>query len=108
MNKAGLSTPPLVETDRDGNKFNLLLLLHHLLDEENLKWLSQFKNIELPEPEMRALVFAKEVGAITNQDYRQINGTHTLAASRALGHLRDLQLLTMHGGGNGTYYTPAQ
>ncbi len=80
---------------------------HHLLDEENLKWLSLLKNFELSEADMRALVFAKEVGAITNQDYRQINGTLTSAASssKALGRLRDLSLLTMKGAGNGTYYT---
>jgi ATP-dependent DNA helicase RecG len=53
---------------------------------------------------MRALVLAREVGAITNQDYRQINGVHTLAASNALRHLRDLGLLTMKGSGCETYY----
>ena len=55
---------------------------------------------------MRTLVLAREVGAITNQDYRQINGTHTLAASNALRHLRDLGLLTMKGSGSETYYQP--
>lgn len=106
MKEAGLSTPPLVETDRDVNKFNLLLLPHHLLDEGNLRWLSQFRSLKLSESDMRALVLAREVGAITNQDYRQINGTHTLAASNALRHLRDLGLLTMKGSGNETYYQP--
>lgn len=53
---------------------------------------------------MRALVLAREVGAITNQDYRQINGAHTLAASNALKHLPDLGLLTMKGSGSETYY----
>ncbi len=43
---------------------------------------------------------------ITNQDYRQINGMHTLAASNALRHLRDLGLLTMKGSGSETYYQP--
>jgi ATP-dependent DNA helicase RecG len=104
MHEAGLSTPPLVETDRDGNKFNLLLMPHHLLDEGNLRWLSQFRSLKLSESDMRALVLAREVGAITNQDYRQINGIHTLAASNALRHLRDLGLLTMKGGGSETYY----
>ncbi|HSW86662.1 MAG TPA: ATP-binding protein [Rhabdochlamydiaceae bacterium] len=106
MNEAGLSTPPLIETDRDRNKFNLLLLPHHLLDEGDLRWLSQFHELKLSESDMRALVLAREVGAITNQDYRQINGTHTLAASNALRHLRDLGLLTMKGSGSETYYQP--
>lgn len=107
ISEAGLTTQPILETERDSNKFNLLLLLHHLLDEENLKWLSRFKGLDLSESDMRALVFVKEVGALTNQDYRQINGTPTSAtmASKALGRLRDLGLLTMKGGGIGTYYT---
>lgn len=104
MYDAGLSTPPLIETDRDRNKFNLLLFPHHLLDESNLRWLSQFRSLKLSESDMRALVLARELGAITNQDYRQINGTHTLAASNALRHLRDLGLLTMKGSGSETYY----
>ena len=104
MRESGLSTPPLIETDRDANKFNLLLLPHHLLDEGNLRWLSQFRSLRLSEADMRALVLAREVGAITNQDYRQVNGTHTLAASNALRHLRDLGLLTMKGSGSETYY----
>jgi ATP-dependent DNA helicase RecG len=106
MDEAGLSTPPLIETDRDRNKFNLLLLPHHLLDESNLRWLSQFHSLKLTEADMRALVLAREVGAITNQDYRQINGTHTLAASNALRRLRDLGLLMMKGSGSETYYQP--
>ena len=48
---------------------------------------SQFLSLKLYEADMRALVLAREVGAITNQDYRQINGTHTLAASNTLRHL---------------------
>lgn len=82
------------------------MLPHHLLDEDDLKWLSQFKSLKLSESDMRALVLAREVGAITNQDYRQINETHTLPANAALRHLRDLGLLTMQGSGNGTYYKP--
>ncbi len=104
MKDAGLTTPPLIETDRDGNKFNILLLPHHLLDEADLKWLVQFKSYNLTEADMRILVLAREVGAITNQDYRQINGINILKASSALRNLRDLGLLSMKGAGTGTYY----
>lgn len=105
INEAGLSTQPIIETERDSNKFNLLLLMHHLLDEENLRWLSRLKEFDLTEADMRALVFVKEVGALTNQDYRQINGTQTATASKALGRLRDMELLSMKSAGMGTYYT---
>ncbi|MCH9628219.1 MAG: hypothetical protein S4CHLAM2_18750 [Chlamydiales bacterium] len=104
MLKAGLTTPPIIETDRDSNEFDLVLLPHHLLDKHDLAWLAHFSTVKLSDAERRALVLAREMGAITNQDYRQINGTDTLTASKALVHLRDLGLLSMKGSGNGTYY----
>lgn len=75
-----------------------------MLDQETLVWLQRFKGEELTDSERRALAFVREVGAITNQDYRQLNGIDTLAASRALVRLRDLGLLDQKGSGNGTYY----
>ena len=105
MQEAGLTTPPIIETDRDRNEFDLILLPHHLLDHRALKWLSQFKDIALSDAQRRALAFTRELGAITNQDYRQLNGTDTLTASAALRRLRDTQLLTQKGKGNRTYYT---
>ncbi len=104
MREAGLTTPPIIETDRDSNEFDLVLLPHHLLDKQDLAWLAHFSGVKLSDAERRALVLAREMGAITNQDYRQINGTDTLMASKALVHLRDLGLLSMKGSGNGTYY----
>ncbi len=106
MREAGLSTPPLIESDREGNRFSLLFLSHHLLDQKALQWLSQFKGLGLSDPEARVLVLAKEVGAVTNQDYRQLNGTGTLVASAGLRRLRDLGLLIMKGRGSRTYYVP--
>ncbi|MEX0961361.1 MAG: ATP-binding protein [Simkaniaceae bacterium] len=104
MKKAGLDTPPIFESDRDKNEFDLVLLPHHLLDQQDLEWLSQFRAFKLNDADLRALVVAREMRAITNQDYRQVNRTDTLTASRALTHLRDLGLLSMKGSGNGTYY----
>jgi len=104
MKKAGLDTPPIFETDRDKNEFDLVFLPHHLLDKQDLEWLSQFRELKLTDADLRALVVAREMRAITNQDYRQVNRTDTLTASRALTHLRDLGLLSMKGSGNGTYY----
>ncbi len=104
MQKAGLSTPPIIESDRDRNEFDLILLPHHLLDKEALEWLSRFKDLHLSDAQRRSLVFAYELGAITNQDYRQLNGTDTLAASAGLRGLRDSGLLTQKGKSNGTYY----
>jgi len=104
MQKAGLSTPPIIESKREGNEFDLILLPHHLLDRETLEWLSQFGDIDLSDAQRQALAFTRAVGAITNQDYRQLNGTDTLAASSALRGLRDANFLHAKGKGNGTYY----
>ncbi|MDX8430290.1 MAG: ATP-binding protein [Candidatus Algichlamydia australiensis] len=104
MKEAGLTTPPIIETNRESNEFDLVLLPHHLVDKQDLEWLTQFAKVKLSDAERRALVLTREMGAITNQDYRQINGMDTLGASKALVHLRDLELLTMKGSGNRTYY----
>ena len=104
MKAAGLTTPPIIETDRERNEFDLVLLPHHLLDSGALEWLSQFLEFNLTDAQRRALVFTREVGAITNQDYRQLNGTDTLSASSALRGLRDIELLVQKGKGNSTYY----
>ena len=51
-------------------------------------------------------MFVRELGAIDNAAYRSINRTDTLNASTHLRRLRDLDLLTMKGSGNRTYYIP--
>ncbi len=104
MRAAGLTTPPIFESDRNRNAFDLILLPHHLLDQEMLEWLSLFKGMELSDAKRRALAFTKNIGAITNQDYRQLNGTDTLNASAALRNLRDIMLLEQKGKGSDTYY----
>ncbi len=104
MRVAGLSTPPIFESDRDKNVFDLILLSHHLLDRNTLKWLSQFRGVELSDAQRRALAFVRKIGAITNQGYRQLNGTDTLIASAGLRGLRDANLLIQQGKGSSTYY----
>lgn len=107
MTLAGLTTPPILESERLSNEFNLVLLPHHLLNEQNLRWLAQIKGVSLSDPERQALVLARELKAITNQDFRQINGTDTLTSSCFLRRLRDLGLLVMKGSGSKTYYVLA-
>ncbi|MDB2613787.1 putative DNA binding domain-containing protein [Chlamydiales bacterium] len=104
MKEAGLTTPPIIESKREGNEFDLILLPHHLLNKEALVWLSRFKEFNLTDAQRRALVLTYELGAITNQDYRQLNGTDTLTATAGLRGLRDAKLLEQKGKGNGTYY----
>ena len=60
MTAAGLTTPPIIETSRSSNVFNLILLPHHLLNQNDLEWLAQFKEFDLSDAERRALVIAQE------------------------------------------------
>ncbi len=104
LKEVGFTTPPIIETDRNKNKFELIFFPHHLLDESTLNWLSYFKEFNLNDSERRALAFARNIGAISNVDYRQLNGVDTLNASRGLSRLKELGILLMKGSGSGTFY----
>jgi ATP-dependent DNA helicase RecG len=78
-----------------------------LVDPSDLVWLRRVTSAKLSDEEARALVFAREVGAINNAAYRDINRVDTLQASMHLRRLRDLGALKMKGSGNRTYYVLA-
>jgi len=107
MTRANL-TLPLFESDREKDTFTVTLLVHHLLGPEDVTWLAQFKDCDLTEDEARALIWVREIGAINNAAYRDINGLDTLTASGHLRRLRDLGLLDQRGKGVATYYVPTQ
>jgi ATP-dependent DNA helicase RecG len=82
-------------------------LFHHFLTPEDVTWLGQFADLGLTEEESRALVFVREVGAMNNSAFRDINrGIDTLTASGHLRRLRDAGLLEQKGKSVGTYYVP--
>ena len=101
-------TVPLIESDRGTNQFTLTFLTHHLFDKQDIEWLKFFKDYNLSDEDARTLIVVREMGAITNADYRVINGVDTLIASAQLRRLRDLELLEQKGKGNATYYVPTQ
>ena len=103
--RAGLA-PPLFESDRGQDQFTLRLFFHHFLGPDDLAWLARFKERRLSEAEARALVVAREAGAMDNQTYREINKVDTLAASKALRRLRDAGLFTQKDRGSATWYQP--
>lgn len=107
MAQANLS-PPTFESDRDKDGFVVTFLFHHILSEEDVAWLGHFKHLGLSEDEQRALVYAREVGAINNAAYRDLNRVETLVASGHLRRLRDQGLLGQHGKGSATYYRPTE
>lgn len=96
--------PPTFESDRDTNQFTARLLMHHFLSPDDLKWLDRFEGLSADQ--MKGLVFVREVGAIDNAAYRQLNGLEVLEASSALRKLCEQDLLKKQGGGKATYYVP--
>lgn len=105
MEEAGL-VPPLFESDRSQDQFTALFFFHHFLGDADIRWLAQFKELQLSDEETRALVVAREAGAIDNATYRTLNKVDTLNASAALRRLRDAGLFSQQGRGSATWYQP--
>ena len=97
---------PTFESSREQNEFTIRLLLHHFLGPDDLAWLAQFDSEGLNDAQKTALIFVREVGAIDNLTYRQMNNAETLKASKELRAMRDAGLLHDHGKGSATYYGP--
>lgn len=104
MKEAGLM-PPTFESNHEANKFTARLLLHHFLSKENMEWLAQYAEFGLMNEQKLALVFVREVGAIDNATYRQLDSTITHARARLEIHkLCDLGFIEKKGQGRNTYY----
>lgn len=104
MKKAGLM-PPTFESNRSANQFTARLLLHHLLDKETLQWLTYYTNYSLNDEQRLSLVFVREVGAIDNITYRQLNSDiNNQRASYDLHYMCTKGLLEQKGQSRSTYY----
>jgi ATP-dependent DNA helicase RecG len=96
--------PPTFESDHSRNQFTARLLFHHFLGDQDVQWLATFASFELNESQRLALIFTKEVGAIDNSSYRQLNSVDTLKASADLRDLRNKYIIEQKGRGKSTYY----
>lgn len=101
---AGLPLPDFA-SDRQKNEFKTTLFLHHLLTEEDHAWLKSLTGEALTADEAKALIYARETGAVDNTACRDFSGLDTLQASNVLRRLRDRGLLVKQGAGNRTHYT---
>jgi len=96
---------PTLESNHEANKFTARLLLHHFLSKENMEWLAQYAEFDLVNEQKLALVFVREVGAIDNATYRQLDSSIAHARARLEIHkLCDLGFLEKKGQGRNTYY----
>lgn len=104
MKKAGMM-PPTFESNRSANQFTARLLLHHLLDNETIQWLASYAQYSLNNEQRLALVFVREVGAIDNMTYRQLNSNiNNQKASYDLHDLCSQGLIEQKGQSRSTYY----
>ena len=104
MKKAGMM-PPTFESNRSANQFTARLLLHHLLDNDTIQWLAPYADYSLNNEQRLALVFVREVGAIDNITYRQLNSD--INSSKASADLHDMckkGLLAQKGQSRSSYY----
>lgn len=101
---AGLPLPEF-SSDRQRNEFKVTLFLHHLLTEEDYAWLKTLTGDNVSAEEAKALIYARETGAVDNTACRDFSGLDTLQASNVLRRLRDRGLLEKQGAGNRTHYT---
>lgn len=104
LDNAGL-TAPVFSSNVLANEFQATYLLHQLMGEEQLQWLKQFAHLQLSGNEARALILAKETGAVDNAGLRAITALDTLSASQVLKRLHHhYHLLEQGGAGSATYY----
>ena len=104
--RAANLTLPFFESDREADTFTATIFTHHLLDEEDIKWLGHFREFDLSEDEAKALITLQELGALNNAVYRDVNQIDTLRASGHLRRLRDCGILAQKGRASKTYYVP--
>ena len=104
LKKVGL-TAPVFASHIIANEFLATYLLHQLLGEEQLSWLKRFSHLHLADNDARALILAKETGAVDNAGLRAVTDLDTLSASQVLQRLHhQLGLLQKGGAGPATYY----
>lgn len=105
LREANLEEPSFV-SNVTGNSFRATYSLNQLMSKEDLLWLGQFKGYELNDNEARALLIAKNLGAVNNATLREDTNLDTLQASHVLQRLgKEYDLLVKHGAGTATTYT---
>ncbi|MGF1666019.1 MAG: ATP-binding protein [Acidimicrobiia bacterium] len=81
LRNAGMEPPEVIDTVRE---FRMVIRNHGLLDDEAVAWLSTIDTARLNDRQRLALAFLHRNGRITNQQYRSVTGTDSLAATREL------------------------
>jgi len=102
MREAHLEPPQFHDTRAS---FRVTFKNHTLLDPETVTWLNQFAGYPLADAQRMALAYLRVNPRATNSEYRRLNNTTTVEATRDLRGLVDLGLIEMHGTRRWAYYT---
>ncbi len=102
MREAHLEPPQFRDTR---GSFRVVFKNHTLLDPETVAWLNQFAGYPLADAQRMALAYLRTNPRMTNSDYRRLNNTSTVEATRELRELVDSELIEMHGTRRWAYYT---
>ena len=101
--------PPTFESNRETNSFTIRLLLHHLLGEDDIKWIATFAHFDLNNEQRLSLIFLRELGAIDNITYRQLNSDITSRkATFDLHRMCQEGLFELRGQRRNAYYIAGQ
>ncbi len=101
MREAHLEPPQFHDTRAS---FRVIFKNHTLLDPEAVTWLNQFAGYPLTDAQRMAMVYLRTNPRMTNSDYRRLNNTTTVDATRELRELVDLRLIEMRGTRRWAYY----
>jgi ATP-dependent DNA helicase RecG len=102
MREAHLEPPQFRDTRAS---FRVVFRNHTLLAPKTVAWLNQFARYPLADAQRIALAYLRTNPRMTNSDYRRLNNTSTVEATRELRELVDLGLVEMHGTRRWAYYT---
>jgi len=104
MREAHLEPPQFRDTRAS---FRVVFKNHTLLAPETVTWLNQFAGYPLSDAQRMALAYLRMNPRMTNSDYRRLNNTTTVEATRELRDMVEQGLIEMHGTRRWAYYTLA-
>ena len=105
MREAHLEPPQFRDTRAS---FRVVFKNHTLLDPETVTWLNQFAGYPLTDAQRMALAYLRVNPRMTNSEYRRLNNTTTVEATRELRELVELNLIQMYGTRRWAYYVLAE
>ena len=95
---------PFIDTGTNEYHFELYLRHTHLLSEIERRWLAGFRDVEVSELQQMAMIEALRSGQVDNATLCRLTGCHPADATKALRHLKDVDLLAKKGDKRGTWY----